>query len=82
MVIPDTLYTQVFARSEFWQVADNGDQTVKAKAREMLATAHFRTQAQHGVPVLRIVEGDAFNRTGEIIHWGKYTRRVAKMMIG
>lgn len=25
-------------------------------------------------------EGDAFNRTGEIVHWGKYARRVAKMM--
>ena len=61
VVIPDPLYAQVFTGNEFRQVADNGDQTVKAKTRLMLAAAHFRTQAQHGVPVLRVVEGDAFD---------------------
>ncbi len=68
MLIPDPLQTQMLAGRQFWQVANHRDQPLETQAWQMLSTTHFGTQAQYSVSVFGIVEGDALNGTGKVVH--------------
>ena len=78
--VPTALQAQVLPRREFRQVADHRGQPIEAHPGQALPPGNFRAQAQHGIPVFRVVEGDALDGTGKIIHRNKYTRQGKDLM--
>ena len=75
---PLSLQLEEFPGRNFGQIANHSSQPIDAQAGlgcRVYPFLVFRTQAQYGVSILRIVKRDAFHRAGERVHIIKYTRR-------